>query len=118
MSNVITNIGHDVKVGVEDIAKGVEATVLFLPKAARVLDSAIKDQPAVKAAVLELIKQGTTVIGDTATAGAAKGMNLASDAKALADAEQFFQYFRDSFVPLIERIYDEVKADVVPTVSA
>ena len=120
MGNVFETIGHDIKVGAEDVGKGVEKGVEFAivhpiefcVKAEAVIASAVKDSPEVKTAVLGLVKQATGVIGDVATATAEKGINLADDAKALADAEAFFNYFKSTFIPLVESLYAEVKADV------
>jgi hypothetical protein len=120
MGNVFETIGHDVKVGAEDVGKGVEKAVEFAivhpiefcVKAEAVIASAVKDSPEVKTAVLGLVKQATGVIGDVATATAEKGINLADDAKALADAEAFFNYFKSTFIPLVESLYAEVKTDV------
>lgn len=115
MSNPIEKIGHDLKVAAVDTEHVIVRTVEFLPKAAAVIASAIKDQPEVKTAVLSLISQATVVIGDVATDAADKGIDLAADAKTLADAEAFFDYFRSTFVPLVEAVYAEVKADVSGT---
>jgi hypothetical protein len=43
---------------------------------------------------------------------AGKGIDLAADARALADAEAFFGYFKSIFVPLVEKVYSEVAADI------
>jgi len=59
-----------------------------------------------------VIALGSGVIGDTATAAASKGINLAQDAKALSDAEAFFSYFKSTFIPLVESVYREITADV------
>lgn len=112
MSNPFEEIGHGIKVTAVDVAKGIEYPISFLVKAESVIASAIKDQPEIKSAVISLITQAEAVIGDVATASAAKGINLASDAKALADAETFFNYFKSTFIPLVEAVYKEVSADV------
>jgi fibrillarin-like rRNA methylase len=105
VSNVIDTIG-------KDILHGVEFPFEYTAKAIKVLDSAIKDQPAIKAAVIDLIKQAETVIGDSAKDVAEKGLVLTDDAKTLADAEAFFQYFRDQFCPLVANVYAEVASDL------
>jgi hypothetical protein len=110
--NIITTIGHDAKIVGEDVIKGIEYPVTFLIKAGKVIASAIKDQPQIKAAVLELIQQAEGVVGDVASAASTKGLNLASDARALADAGAFFSYFKDTFIPLVEQVYTEVAADL------
>jgi hypothetical protein len=110
--NSIEAVGHDIKVAAEDVAKGVAYPLQFLVKAESVIASAIKDQPAVRTAVLDLINKAQVVIADGVGAAADKGMDLASDAKTLADAESFFSYFNSAFIPLVEQIYAEVKTDV------
>jgi hypothetical protein len=112
MSNVFDKIGHGIKVGAEDVAKGVVDVVEWTPKAIAVLATAIKDRPEVKSAVLALVKQATAVIADVGVDVAGKGINLAADTKTLADAEAFFVYFRGTFIPLIEQVYTQVAADV------
>jgi hypothetical protein len=112
MSKPIEAIGHGLKVAAEDVARGIEYPVVFLMKAEKVLASAIQDQPEIKTAVLQLVSQAQAVIGDTAGAVAEKGFNLSQDAKALADAEAFFSYFKSTFIPLVEKIYSEVSTDL------
>lgn len=110
--NPIQEVGHAIEVAAEDVAKAVAYPVKFLVKAEKVIASAIHDQPAIKSAVLDLVKQADTVVTDIGTDVAAKGLNLTSDAKTLADAEAFFTYFRDTFIPLVEQVYGEVAADL------
>jgi hypothetical protein len=96
----------------KDIAYGVEYPVEFLTKAEKIIASAIKDQPEIKTAVLNLVKQAQTVIADSVSVAAGKGIDLVADAKALADAETFFGYFKSTFIPLVEQVYAEVAADL------
>lgn len=112
MSNPLTAVGHAVKTAAVDITTGVVDVFEFLPKAERVFASAIKDQPEVKSAILQLVQRAETVVADTGTAAADQGVNLAADAKTLADAEAFFAWFRNTFIPLVEQIYSEVKQDL------
>jgi hypothetical protein len=117
MANVISEVGHGLKVavvavghGAADVAKGVAAAVKFLVKAEKVLEIAIKDQPKVRAAVVELVKRAHVVIADVEHVAGEGGLNLKDDAQALKDAEAFFAYFKDEFIPLVEQIYGEVQA--------
>jgi Glu-tRNA(Gln) amidotransferase subunit E-like FAD-binding protein len=112
MSNVFTTIGHDVKVAAVDTARVVVKVVEFLPKAEKIIASAVKDQPILKQAIIDLVKQASAVVGDVSLDVAQKGMNLMQDAKTLADAEAFFLYFKSKFVPLVESVYKEVEADL------
>lgn len=113
MSNVITDIGHDVKVAAVDTAKVVVKTVDFLPHAAAaVLATALKDEPQLKATVLALIEAGSKVIADGTIAVASKGTNLLEDAATVSDAESFFAYFNSTFIPAVASLYHEVRADL------
>jgi hypothetical protein len=103
---VITNVG-------KDILHGVEYPVEFLVKAEKAIASAIQDQPEIKTAVLSLVKQAQTVLAESVVVVSGKGIGLASEAKALADAEAFFGYFKSIFIPLVEQVfYSEVSADL------
>lgn len=112
MTNVFATVGHDLKVAGEDVAKAVETPIKFLVKAEKVFASAIHDQPELKAGVVELVTKAEAVISDLSFAAAAKGADLATDAKALADAESFFEYFKNTFIPMVETVYKEVAADI------
>lgn len=112
MSNIITTVGHDIKVAALDTAHAAEAIVGALPRAAAVLADALKDEPQIKAAVLALIEQGAKVGADTAVAVADKGTNLVADAADVADAQAFINYFRSVFVPEVAAFYSQVRADI------
>jgi hypothetical protein len=112
IEHAVEVVAHDVKVAAVDTAHVVVKVVEFLPKAEKVIATAIKDDPEVKAAVLDLVKQATAVIGDVSTDVADKGINLAAGSKTLVDAEQFFSYFKSEFIPMVESVYAEIKTDV------
>lgn len=116
MSNPIVHaaqvVGHDIKVAAIDTEKAVVKTVEFLPHAIKLLDTAIADQPQVKQAVVDLIKQAGVVTGDVTIDITDKGINLVADLQTLKDIVAFFDYFKSTWVPLIEKIYGEVKADL------
>ncbi len=108
----IVTAAKDVEHAAVVVGKAVVAGVGFLPKAIKLIDTAIKDQPALKAAVLGLIQQGATALKDGEAVVAAGGANLASDALVMQDAVTFFNYFKSEFVPEVEAIYVEVAADL------
>jgi len=110
--NVMQKIEAGVVTVAKDIAHGVEYPVEFLVKAERVIASAIQDQPEIKSAVVNRSNQAQGRIADSIGVAAGKGIELAADAKALADAEAFFGYFKSTFIPLVEQIYSEVSADL------
>lgn len=120
MGNVIETMGHDVKVGAEDVAKGVEKGVEYAiihpieacEKAVEVFETIIKDSPAAKTAVQGLIQAGAKAEGDIATAIADKGLDIPVDIAAVTDAESFFGYFKNTFLPEILDVYKDLQSDV------
>jgi hypothetical protein len=116
MSNPIAHaaevVGHDLKIAVVDTGHAIIKTVEFLPHAVKLLDTAIQDQPKVKEAVIDLIKQAGVVTGDVTIDVTDKGVNLVADLQTLKDIVAFFNYFKSTWVPLIEQLYGEVKADL------
>lgn len=91
------------------IAWPFENTVKFVS----ILDEAIKDEPPVKAAIVGLVAAAERAITDTATAAASKGVNIPADVEAVTDAESFFVYFKNSFLPVIESAYKSLAADAI-----
>ena len=116
MSNPIAHaaevVGHDLKIAVIDTEHAIIKTVEFLPHAVKLLNTAIHDQPRVKEAVIDLIKQAGVVTGDVTIDVTDKGINLVADLKTLQDIVAFFDYFKATWVPLIEQLYGEVKTDL------
>lgn len=96
----------------EDIAKAVEYPILFAEKAEKVIGTAIKNDPAVKAILLSLVTQAESVAKLTAADVAEKGLNFADDEATLAAVEAFFTYVKVTVIPGIEAIYGQIKVDV------
>ena len=120
MGNPLETLGHDIKVGAvdigKDVAKGVDVAVVkpieFVVKAEKVIETAVKDQPIVRDAVVALVKQATTVIDDFKTDVSDGLINLSADEQTLKDAEAFFNWFKSTFIPTIEKVYGDVSTDV------
>ena len=119
MGNPFEAIGHGIKTGVEDVGKvvvkGVDVAIVqpieFAVKAEKVIATAVKDQPIVKAAITELVKQATTVVNDFKTDVSDGFINLRADEKTLKDAEAFFNWFKSTFIPQMEQVYGDISAD-------
>ncbi len=112
MSNIIVKIGDGIETAATDVVKVVTDSVSFLNKAESVIVTAIKDQPAIKAAILQLISQANSVIADGSKAVASDGTNIAADGITITAAEVFFTYFEKTFIPLVESLYYNIKADL------
>jgi uncharacterized protein YbjQ (UPF0145 family) len=93
----------------------IAKALTFSEKAASVIATAIKDSPQLKAALTELVTKAEAIGADAVVDAAGKGINLAADAKTLADAEAFFTWIISTLVPLVESVYSEVKTDLTAT---
>jgi hypothetical protein len=120
MDNPLKAIGHGIETGVKDVGKavvkGVDVAIVqpieFAVKAEKVISTAVKDQPVVRDAVTALVKQATTVIDDF-KADVNDGLfNLRQDEKTIQDAEAFFNWFKSTFIPQIEKVYGDLSAEV------
>lgn len=110
--NIIEKIGHEIGLAGKDVEHEVLDVVEWLPKAEVVVTTAIKDQAEFKAATLDLLKLGSTVVADVAVDTADKGINLTADKQTLIAAEAFFTYFKNTYVPMIESVFEQVKANM------
>lgn len=101
----------------KDIVKVIEDPFKFVVKAEKVLQTAITDQPELKTVLTTMVQKAEEVGASAVLAGSSKGLNLAEDATALQQAQAFFEYFKASVVPVIEKVFAQVKADVTSPVA-
>ena len=76
----------------------------------KILGDAMTSEPAVRAAVIELVKAGEVIVGDGVLDVADKGLDLVSDLKTIADVQSFFRLFAGSFLPVVESAYKSAAA--------
>lgn len=107
---VMKDIGK-VSLNIVDGKYIVEA-LSWTEKASAVLATAIMEQPTLKATLTDLVNKAEAIGADIVADAAGKGLNLAADAKTLADVEDFFKWFTATVVPLVESIYGELKTDI------
>ena len=107
----------------EDILHGIEWPFKHIAQFIKLIDKAVADEPAAKAAIIGLIQKGESVIKDSTAAGAAvavaaasEGTNIPADTAALgdakivlSDAETFWQYFKGTFLPEVEAIFTDAE---------
>jgi hypothetical protein len=119
MGNPFEAIGHGIKVGAEEVGKGVvkgvNVTIIepieFAVHAEKVISTAVKDQPIVRDAIVSLVKQATIVVNDFKTNVSDGFISLRADEQTLKDAEAFFNWFKSSFIPTVEQVYGDISAD-------
>jgi hypothetical protein len=103
------------KIG-EDILHGVEWPFKHGVQFVELMDTAIKNEPAAKAAIIGLVKQILALTGAITPAAAAEGTNLSLDTVVVTDAESLWQYVKTVFIPEAEAVFTEVKEIVEPDV--
>jgi hypothetical protein len=116
--SIVSNIGHGIETAGKDIGKAIVWLPEHLDKAIAVLATALKDEPALKTAVLELVQAAGKVIADVGGDVASKGINLSEDIQTVTDVKAFFTYFEDTFLPECEAVVKEIKSDVATPAAA
>lgn len=102
------------KVG-EDIAKVVTFPFTTGSKLVALLHTAQVDGPSVASAIDGLIQLGSSVALDAGVELAADGTNLPEYLKAGEDAKTFFLYFKQTFLPTVEKLIADSKQDFSTT---
>jgi hypothetical protein len=93
--------------------------VKYLGKAAAVFATAIKDQPALKTALTTVAKDGAKIVGELGSVIAEKGINWTDDQALVSQVTAFLvSDLNGMLFPLIEKIFGELKTDVVATPAA
>ena len=109
MTNVIVK---DLEVAGKDVIKVVVYPFVHTAKVIAILGTALKDEPALKASVTNLVSAAAKIIADGALDVAAKGMNLPEDLATITDMIVFFRYFSSTFIPEVESVIKDVEVDV------
>jgi hypothetical protein len=112
---VLTDVGH-VSLNVIDGHYIAEA-LSFAEKAEAVLATAIKDSPTLKSVLTDLVAKSEALGADAVSVAGADGINLATDAKALADVEAYIAWIRATLVPIVISLYSDLKTDITSTLS-
>jgi hypothetical protein len=87
-------------------------------KLEKLLATAEKDEPEVKAAVLKLVSLVEPVGADATTDVSAGGLNVASDLKTFNDAAAVYTYVKTTLVPLAKQVYGDFKSDLSSSAGA
>lgn len=95
----------------EDVGKVIAYPFTRTAQFVYVIDSVIKDSPIVRNDLITLVKNAETVIAECTVVTGEKGINLADDLKALQAAEAFFTYFKGTFLPEVESVYNDLETD-------
>jgi hypothetical protein len=111
MSNVLTDIGHGIKVGVEDIGKVAEDVITIGGKVIKVISELKALSPSFKQELSTLVNDVEKIAGPLAPVIASGGTNVAVDATALepvvVDVIQLVKDFL-SFLPTLDAAIKEI----------
>lgn len=118
MDNIFEEAGHGIEAVAKDIAHVVVEAVEFPAKATKVITTLMKDYPELRAELQTLVIDGQKALVDGVAAVGAKGLNWAEDVAVVGDVTAFARYFKDVFVPAVEKAYGELNTDVVDTPPA
>lgn len=108
MSNPIV---HGLEVAGKDVLKVVEFPFVRTTQFVKVLGDAMTETPKVRQVVIDLVKAGESIVGDGVADVAARGLDLSSDLKTVADVQSFFKLFCGEFLPAVEAAYRLINAD-------
>jgi len=75
--------------------------------AVEVLETALKDEPTVKTAIVGLIQKIETLGADATKAIAAEGLDVPDDVLTAQAAQTLFEYVKETFLPAIESAYKD-----------
>jgi hypothetical protein len=113
--NFFQEVGHDIKVGVEDAVKGVEYVVTLGDKLIKVIGAIKQLSPQFKTDLTTLINDAKNVATDVAPALASDGTNVTADMTAVTTAlPAIIQLVKDvvAFMPLVEQAWQTIESDV------
>lgn len=113
--NFLEKLGHDIKVGAEDVGKDVVQVIEFPDKLTKVISTVMTDYPALKAEVAQLVTLGKAALADGVVAVAAKGLVWTDDVKTVEDVQAFASYFTGTFLPAFESAFNTINAEAAPT---
>lgn len=96
---------------VEQIGSVIAWPFVHASRAVSIIQTTMRDYPAVRAAVIGLVQQVQTNIQDAQAAMAADGLNIPADVAELKAAKALYDYAVTVFLPALESAYqDEVAA--------
>jgi hypothetical protein len=93
-----------------------EAPVKAAEKIKTILEDATEDAPELRAVFVGLVEKLDVVAGDIAVDVSADGLNVSADLQTLKDTSAAVTYFRTTVLPVIEKVYGQVKG-LVPAAS-
>ena len=115
----MTSILKDVVDSPVVLAKDIAKVFTIVAKTDKVIDTLVADRTEINTMLKAVLNGALAIDGDIATAIAAKGLNWTADTAIVADVEAYFKNVIEAqLIPLVEKVYEEIKVDVVTPVVA
>ena len=103
---------------VVDIGKVIEWPFVHGAELAKLLSEALKDEPAVKAAVVGLVQEIGLVTADGAIVVSSAGVNITADMAELAAMKALWTYVTQTFLPAVETAWKDIGPEMAALESA
>ncbi len=115
----MTSILKDVVDSPVVLAKDIAKVFTIVAKTDKVINTLVADRTEINTMLKAVLNGALAIGGDIATAIAAKGLNWTADTALVADVEAYFKNVIEAqLIPLVEKVYEEIKVDVVTPVAA
>jgi len=103
---------------VVDIGKGIEWPFVHAAELTKLLSEALKDEPAVKAAVVGLVQEIGLVTADGAIVVSSAGVNVTADMAELVAMKALWTYIAQTFLPAVETAWKDIRPEMAALESA
>jgi len=110
----MTSILKDVVESPVVLAKDIAKVFTIVAKTDKVVDTLVADRTEINTVLKAVLNGALAIDGDIATAFVAKGLDWTADTAIVADVNAFFKNVIEAqLIPLVEKIYDNIKVDVI-----
>ena len=110
----MTSILKDVVESPVVLAKDIAKVFTIVAKTDKVVNTLVADRTEINTVLKAVLNGALAIDGDIAMAVAAKGLDWTADTAIVADVNAFFKNVIEAqLIPLVEKIYDDIKVDVV-----
>ncbi len=115
----MTSILKDVVDSPVVLAKDIAKVFTIVAKTDKVINTLVADRTEINTMLKAVLNGALAIDGDIATAIACKGLNWTADTAIVADVEAYFKNVIEAqLIPVVEKVYEDIKVDVVTTVVA
>lgn len=115
----MTSILKDVVDSPVVLAKDIAKVFTIVAKTDKVINTLAADRTKINTMLKAVLNGALAIDGDIATVIATEGLNWTADTAIVADVEAYFKNVIEAqLIPVVEKVYEDIKVDVVTTVAA